>query len=55
MRRQCYAAQVTAAVHNQISTNDSKQAVEKRGELVRASQTPLQGKQKLRCISVRVK
>lgn len=55
MRRQCYAAQVTAAVHDQISTNNNKQAVEKRGELVRASQTPLQGKQKLRCISVRAK
>lgn len=55
MRRQCYAAEVTASLHHQIFTNDSKQAVETRSELVRASQTPLQGKQQLRCISVRVK
>lgn len=55
MRRQCYAAQVTAPLHHQIFTNDSKQAVETRSELVRASQTPLQGMQQLRGISVRVK
>lgn len=37
MRRQCCAAQVTAPLHHQIFTNDSKQAAETRSELVRAS------------------
>lgn len=55
MRRQCCAAQVTAPLHHHIFTNDSKQAVETRSELVRASQTPQQWNQHLRCIRVRVK
>lgn len=55
MRRQCCAAQVTAPLPHQTFTNDSKQAGETRRELVRASPTALPGKQRLRCISVRVK